>query len=69
LSLAARGQWELAALLFVLGNLGFLGANVFYTKSCSEHQEHEDWIDERRMIREKQNPAVVLGRQLLQPTM
>jgi UMF1 family MFS transporter len=30
LALAHRGQWQLGALLFVLGNLGFLGANVFY---------------------------------------
>lgn len=28
--LVGKGQWELAVLLFVLGNIGFMGGNVFY---------------------------------------
>ncbi len=30
LFLVGQGQWQLAVVLFVLGNLGFMGGNVFY---------------------------------------
>ncbi len=30
LALVGKGQWELAALVYVLGNIGFMGSNIFY---------------------------------------
>ena len=30
LSLIGKGEWELAAIVYVLGNIGFMGSNVFY---------------------------------------
>ena len=30
LALVERGNWELAALLYVVGNIGFMGSNIFY---------------------------------------
>ncbi len=30
LALVGRGQWELAAAVYVLGNIGFMGSNIFY---------------------------------------
>ncbi|WP_345970988.1 MULTISPECIES: MFS transporter [Sulfurimonas] len=30
LALVGKGQWELAAFVYVLGNIGFMGSNIFY---------------------------------------
>jgi len=30
LALVGKGEWELAALVYVLGNIGFMGSNIFY---------------------------------------
>ncbi|WP_416768799.1 MFS transporter [Sulfurimonas sp. ST-25] len=30
LALVGKGQWELAAFIYVLGNIGFMGSNIFY---------------------------------------
>jgi len=30
LALVGKGQWELAAVVYVLGNIGFMGSNIFY---------------------------------------
>jgi len=30
LALVGKGQWELAAAVYVLGNIGFMGSNIFY---------------------------------------
>lgn len=30
LALVGKGQWELAAMVYVLGNIGFMGSNIFY---------------------------------------
>jgi len=30
LALVGKGEWELAAMIYVLGNIGFMGSNIFY---------------------------------------
>lgn len=30
LALVGKGEWELAAMVYVLGNIGFMGSNIFY---------------------------------------
>lgn len=30
LALVGKGQWEMAAMVYVLGNIGFMGSNIFY---------------------------------------
>ena len=44
LYLVTEGQWFLASLLFICGNIGFSGANVFYD-SLLPHVASEDEVD------------------------
>ncbi len=44
LYLVTEGQWFLASLLFIFGNIGFSGANVFYD-SLLPHVASEDEVD------------------------
>lgn len=44
LSFVARGDWQTAAFLYILGNVGFAGGNVFYD-SLMVHVAREDKMD------------------------
>ncbi|OIP53473.1 MAG: MFS transporter, partial [Helicobacteraceae bacterium CG2_30_36_10] len=46
LSLVTEGQWELAAFIYVLGNVGFMGSNTFYDGllSCVSTEKNVDFV-------------------------